>query len=41
MLVVGQFTATVALIIGSAVVSQQISFMNKKELGLISTNADH
>jgi putative ABC transport system permease protein len=33
MLVVGQFTATVALIIGSAVVSQQISFMNKKELG--------
>ncbi len=32
-LVVGQFTATVALIIGSAVVSQQITFMNKKELG--------
>ena len=32
-LVVGQFTATVALIIGSAVVFQQITYMNKKELG--------
>ena len=32
-LVVGQFTATVALIIGSAVVSQQINYMSKKELG--------
>lgn len=33
LLVVGQFTATVALIIGSAVVSQQLKYMNKKELG--------
>ncbi|MBC7828359.1 MAG: ABC transporter permease [Chitinophagaceae bacterium] len=33
MLVIGQFTATVALIIGSAVVTQQIRYMNKKELG--------
>jgi putative ABC transport system permease protein len=32
-LVVGQFTATVALIIGSAIVAQQINYMNKKELG--------
>lgn len=32
-LVIGQFTATVALIIGSAVVSQQIKYMNDKELG--------
>ena len=32
-LVVGQFAATVALIIGSAVVSQQINYMGKKELG--------
>jgi putative ABC transport system permease protein len=32
-LVVGQFTATIALIIGSAVVFQQITYMNKKELG--------
>lgn len=34
-LVVGQFTATVALIIGSTVVFQQITFMNKKSLALI------
>lgn len=33
LLVVGQFTATVALIIGSAVVSQQLKYMNKKALG--------
>jgi putative ABC transport system permease protein len=32
-LVVGQFTATVGLIIGSAIVSQQIRYMNHKELG--------
>ena len=32
-LVVGQFTATVGLIIGSAIVSQQIGYMNNKDLG--------
>ncbi|HKH62672.1 MAG TPA: ABC transporter permease [Flavitalea sp.] len=32
-LVVGQFTATVGLIIGSVIVSQQIRYMNNKELG--------
>jgi len=32
-LVVGQFTATVALIIGSAVVYKQINYLNHKELG--------
>ena len=33
MLVVGQFASTVALIIGSAIVFQQLRYMNKKELG--------
>ncbi|MGZ5135296.1 MAG: ABC transporter permease, partial [Flavitalea sp.] len=33
MLVVGQFASTVALIIGSVVVFQQLRYMNKKELG--------
>ena len=37
-LVVGQFAITILLIIGSIVVYQQISFMNRQELGM---NIDH